>query len=137
MTEAKKRVVSVGIISATLFAVLALCMLTLTNVVRASQYAISSDEIVDFTPMNQENEQVAYLTDGDFLPSSRTAYGQILKDITASKSKISLNYDGAVMTFDRGVWAHATSNVDFDLRPYHDEYDYLLFYVGLLIYDRS
>lgn len=131
MTEVKKRVVSVGIISATLFAVLALCMLTLTNVVRASQYAISSDEIVDFTPMNQENEQVAYLTDGDFLPSSRTAYGQILKDITASKSKISLNYDGAVMTFDRGVWAHATSNVDFDLRPYHDEYDYLLFYVGL------
>ena len=76
MTEVKKRVVSVGIISATLFAVLALCMLTLTNVVRASQYAISSDEIVDFTPMNQENEQVAYLTDGDFLPSSRTAYGQ-------------------------------------------------------------
>lgn len=131
MTWARERLKPVGAVSGIILAVVVLCASTLTNVARASQYAISSDEVVDFTPVNQENEQVAYLTDGEFLASSKTAYGKILKDTTANNTDISLNYDGAVMTFDRGIWAHATSNVDFDLRPYHDEYDYLVVYVGL------
>lgn len=131
MTWVKERLKPVGAVGGIILTIVMLCALTLAGVARASQYAISSDEIVDFTPVNQENEQVAYLTDGDFLASSKTAYGQILKDTTASNTNISLNYDGGVMTFERGIWAHATSNVDFDLRPYHDKYTYLMVYVGL------
>ncbi len=131
MAWVKKRVKSVGIVGGAILAVLALCVLTLTNMTRASQYAISSEEIVDFSPVNQENEQIAYLTDGEWLPTSKAGWGTLLKDTTSNGTKISLNYDGTVLTFDRGVWAHATSNVDFDVRPYKDEYDYLLVYVGL------
>ena len=131
MTWVKKRMKSVGIIGGAILAVLVLCVLTLTNMTRASQYAISSDEVVDFSPLNQENEQIAYLTDGEWLPSSRAGWGTLLKDTTSSGTKISLNYDGSVLTFDRGVWAHATSNVDFDVRPYKDQYAYLLVYVGV------
>lgn len=131
MSWTRKRLISIGIISTVITAALTLCVLTLTHAARASRYEISSNEVVDFVPVNQENEQVAYLTDGDFLSTSKTTYGTILKDTTASNTQISLNYDGSAMTFARGIWAHATSNVDFDLRPYHDEYTYLLVYVGL------
>lgn len=128
----QKRRGKLALFAAVIFAVVGLAVYqSVYLTTRASQYQISSDEVVDFSPMNQENEQVAYLTDGDFLASSKTAYGQILKDITANNTNISLNYDGSVMTFERGIWAHAASNVDFDLRPYHGEYDYLLMYVGL------
>lgn len=131
MIWVKERLKPVGAVGGVVLVVVTLCAFTLTSVARASQYAISRDEVVDFTPVNQENEQVGYLTDGEFLASSKTAYGKILKDITANNTKIALNYDGTTLTFERGVWAHATSNVDFDLRPYHGEYDYLLVYVGL------
>ena len=131
MIWVKERLKPVGAVGGVVLVVVTLCAFTLTSVARASQCAISRDEVVDFTPVNQENEQVGYLTDGEFLASSKTAYGKILKDITANNTKIALNYDGTTLTFERGIWAHATSNVDFDLRPYHGEYDYLLVYVGL------
>lgn len=75
MAWVKKRVKSVGIVGGAILAVLALCVLTLTNMTRASQYAISSEEIVDFSPVNQENEQIAYLTDGEWLPTSKAGWG--------------------------------------------------------------
>ena len=47
-------------------------------------------------------------------------------------AKISLKVGGSYKEFNKGIWAHATSNVYYDLRSYKEEgFAYLLVYVGL------
>lgn len=91
---------------------------------------ISAENIVDFEIPNQDG-MFLYLSDIDYMPSSSTQYDVIRKDEINGGGKISLRYDGGQLrSFNKGYWAHATSNLDFDLRDYQD-YDYLTGYVGV------
>ncbi len=71
-----------------------------------------------------------YLSDIDYIASqSRPGWGSILKDTTSAGSKISVKVENAYYPFDKGMWAHATSTIVYDIHDYH--YDYFTAYVGL------
>lgn len=96
---------------------------------KATVRQISAENIIDFGAADQ-NGLFLDLTDVDYMPSSTVAYDVIRKNQTSSGAKISLRFDDEVRTFNKGIWAHATSNLDYDLRNYQD-YDYLTAYVGV------
>ena len=78
----------------------------------------------------QEEDLCRYLSE-DLLVRGKSSVGwdQIRFDETYYGT-ISLRVEGANYTFEKGVWAHATSNVVFDLGENH-EYEYFTAYVGM------
>ncbi len=90
---------------------------------------IPRELIVSFAEPDQSDRYV-YLSDLEYLPSSRVGWGNLLKDTTSANTKITLKQNGVNVTFDKGLWAHATSNVYYDLSDYQD-YDYFTTYLGV------
>ena len=73
-----------------------------------------------------------YLSDIDYIASqSRPGWGDILKDQASNGAKISVKVEGAYYTYDKGMWAHATSTIVYDISEYKDDYDYFTTYMGL------
>ena len=78
------------------------------------------------------NSEYLYLSDIDYIESqSRAGWGSILKDQANGGSKISVKVEGAFYTYDKGMWAHATSTIVYDISTYKDNYDYFTTYMGL------
>ena len=77
-----------------------------------------------------ENGEFIYLSDIDYIENqSSTGWGSILKDKTSNNTKITVKIDGVSNSFDKGMWAHATSVLVYDLSNYH--YDYFTTLLGL------
>ena len=76
-------------------------------------------------------EGYKYLSDEDINPTSPVIVGWDVfrKDEINGGGKISVKVEGAYYSFDRGLWAHASSTIIYDLRAY--DYDYFTAYVGL------
>ena len=76
-------------------------------------------------------EGYKYLSDEDINPTSPVIVGWDVfrKDEINGGGKISVKVEGAYYSFDRGLWAHASSTIIYDLRAYN--YDYFTAYVGL------
>lgn len=128
MLKQKKLKYFLGTALAGLTAML-LMVSTLVRSTGAVQRQISAEQVVDFGSANQDGKFL-FLSDIDYMPASATAYDRIRKDQINNGSKISLRYGGEARSFNKGYWAHATSNLYFDLREYQD-YDYLTAYVGV------
>mgnify|MGYP002470945460 CR=1 FL=1 len=64
------------------------------------------------------------------MSKSSTKYGSILNDKTSTNTKITVKIGGTATSFDKGIWAHATSDLYYDLRNF-SEYDYFYAYLGL------
>lgn len=80
--------------------------------------------------LENKEDTFIYLSDIDYIASqSKTAWGSILKDTTSSGSKISVKVEGAYYTFDKGMWAHASSQLVYDLHDY--DYKYFTAFLGL------
>ncbi len=78
------------------------------------------------------NNEYLYLSDIDYIESqSKAGWGAILKDQANGGSKLSVKVEGAYYTYDKGMWAHATSTLVYDISAYKDEYDYFTTYMGL------
>ena len=75
---------------------------------------------------NNELDYV-YVSDIPF-KNATTAWGQIFRDITASNTPITVKIDHSNFTFDKGIWAHATSTIDIDLTNYKDYAYFTTFY---------
>ena len=85
------------------------------------------------TTYSAETRQVGkltYLSDIPRMSKSYTRYGSILNDITSSNTKITVKVGGTSTSFDKGIWAHATSDLYYDLRNFQ-EYDYFYAFLGL------
>ena len=79
----------------------------------------------------QNEENYIYLSDINYVKNmSSSGWGNILYDTTSSGSKITLKVENNSFSFDKGIWAHATSTVVYDLTDYSD-YDYFTSYIGL------
>ncbi len=64
-----------------------------------------------------------YLSDLNYIPSGTSvSSGGYKKDNSPSGSQIQLRVDGSVVTFDKGIGAHAPSTVTFNIARYHQEY---------------
>lgn len=70
---------------------------------------------VDFDELVAMAQDVKYLSDGE--PYNNVySYAPYRKDAyDANGSKISLRYNGQTVTFDKGLYAHATNNIYYDL----------------------
>ncbi len=100
-----------------------------TNAVNLDQYAEDFDDYID------RAGRVKYLSDEDVNPyNAAVGYGQFRKDeIDANGTKITLRHEGQTVTFDRGLWAHATSRLYYDLTEIDPsrQYTHFIAYEGL------
>ncbi len=78
----------------------------------------------------EENQEI-YLSDIDYTSDSRSGWGSLLKDKTSNNSKISVKIEGAYYTFEKGMWAHATSTLIYDISEISNTYRYFTAYLGL------
>ena len=80
--------------------------------------------------MAESNADFIYLSNLDYIPEkSSTGWGKIEKDQTTDGNKITIRVENGVYSFDKGMWAHATSTLVYDLRELN--FDYFTAYVGL------
>lgn len=77
-----------------------------------------------------ENTEI-YLSDIDYTSDSRSGWGSLLKDKASDNSKLSVKIEGAYYTFDKGMWAHATSTLVYDISQFSNIYKYFSAYIGL------
>lgn len=81
---------------------------------------------IDFTNVE---DQVMYLSD---IPYSKAevAWGNISFDKTQDNVSFIMNIDGSAVNIKKGIWAHATSTVEYDISQYKD-YAYFTAYYGV------
>lgn len=70
-----------------------------------------------------------YLSDIPY-QKAQVGWGTLGLDKTNSNASLVLNIDGASVVVKKGIFAHATSTVEYDISQYK-EYDYFMTYYGL------
>lgn len=75
-----------------------------------------------------EEKQFCYLSDIPY-QTGQTAWGKILLDKASNDGLISLTIEGNTATFKKGIFAHATSTLIYDIGQY--DYDYFTAYLGV------
>lgn len=93
-----------------------------------NEFAMESNSLINTRAENQND--FIYLSDIDYIASqSRSGWGSLLKDQVNGGGKIAVKVEGAYYTFDKGMWAHATSQLVYDISAY--DYDYFTAFIGL------
>jgi len=78
-----------------------------------------------------EEDGFVYLSDIPYdTKQSASGWKDIRMDKAGDDSLISVKIDGGYYPFEKGIWAHATSRVVYDLTNY-SQYDYFTAYIGL------
>ncbi len=97
-----------------------------TRATDLSVFDLSFENTADDTSM------FTYLSDLDPY-ASRVGWGVLRRDQDSAGGKLSLRYDGGIANFDKGLFAHASSDIYYNLEDLGiaGEYDYLTAYVGL------
>ncbi|MDE5630223.1 MAG: NPCBM/NEW2 domain-containing protein, partial [Bacilli bacterium] len=115
----------------------AVLLVTIANFcVKFNNYKVSNNDVFDYsldsnTYLASTDTRFIYLSDIPYdTKKSATAWGSILLDKTSSNTSISVKVENANYSFEKGIWAHATSTVVYDLSNY-SQYDYFTAYVGL------
>lgn len=119
------------ILKSKLFHLLCCCivLLTLMNI----DVKIDEGHAQESLMMNQSNDasqEVLYLSDIPY-HYAKVGYGTIGLNKTQSNTSLVLILDGYSTVFKKGIWAHATSTVDYDISEYNNDYDYFTTYYGL------
>lgn len=133
MSKQKKKQYFLVAVAAGMMAAVLAVTIPLMGQTGAARRNISPSTVVNFED-DAKNKDVIYLSDYDFMAGSNTRYGTITKDQTADGKPLTLRYENSDVVFEKGIWAHATSNVYYDLdtvRNGKTGYDYLSAYVGL------
>ncbi len=81
------------------------------------------------TYLSNTEKSYIYVSDLPFMKAT-SAWKNVLRDTTSSNTPITLKIDNSYFPFEKGIWAHATSTVDIDIREYKD-YAYLTTYYGV------
>ncbi len=89
-------------------------------------YALPETVLVD---RGNVSEQVLYLSDITY-NKAQVGWGTVSLDKTQSNTPLILKLNGYSTTFKKGIWAHATSTVEYDISEYKD-YAYFTTYYGL------
>ncbi len=79
---------------------------------------------------SNKNEDFTYLSDIDYIANqSFTRWDRIRYDEVNNGSKITIKVENNNFTFDKGIWAHATSQVTYDISNLN--YKYFTTFIGL------
>ncbi len=80
--------------------------------------------------MNSNTDNSTYLSDIEYIADqSYTRYDKIRNDEVSGGNKITLKVENNIFTFNKGIWAHATSQVTYDISKYN--YKYFTAFIGL------
>lgn len=116
----------------TIFLGLGICfLLTFIIVFNNKMYNTGSndEQLINVAAVN--SNEFIYLSDIDYDPkNSKSGWGSLLKDKTSSGTKISIKYENSTFSFDKGMWAHASSVLQYDLTNY-TKYKYFTTFVGV------
>lgn len=114
-------------------------MMDTVNEFKASKYQTNTtspisneftEEVLSKVRTGEVNKDFIYLSDIDYIADqSRVSWGTIMKDGAANGAKISVKVENSFYPFDKGMWAHATSTLVYDLSSYN--YKYFTAYIGL------
>ena len=92
----------------------------------------SSYNTLNSKTTNIANQEQIYLSDLNYeADKSRPGWGGIRNDRNPDGGKITLIVDDEVTEFERGIGAHATSTVVYDISRYTNEYTRFVSYIGV------
>ncbi len=92
------------------------------------QYIDTDVEVYQYS--NNKDEDVLFLSNIDYVKSqSFTRYDKIRYDEVNGGGKITLKIEGNAFSFDKGIWAHASSRVTYDISEYN--YKYFTAFIGI------
>lgn len=134
MSKQNKRITKNKLIIISTILLLLICMQYMITIVYDKNivYANTDEYKTNNEAQSDPNEgEYLRLTDLDWLSASNVGWGQLRKNVDTNGNKLSVKREGAYYEFDYGIWAHATSNVYYDIREYSEKYHYLTMYVGL------
>lgn len=103
-------------------------LLTITNIDVNIEEGHAQERLIINQPAGADD--VVYLSDIPY-HSAQLSYGTIGLDKTSSNGSLTLLLNGSSTVFKKGIWAHATSTVDYDISKYKEEFDYFVTYYGL------
>jgi len=95
-------------------------------------FLLTQENIMNGTYTVLANESdFCYLSDIPYdTRQSKPGWGTIHINETDGGANFSVKIEGALYSFEKGIWAHASSKVVYDLTNYSD-YDYLTTYMGV------
>ncbi len=82
-----------------------------------------------FATEGETSPEFVYLSDIQY-SSAKVGWGRIYLNRTDGGANFSVKVEGGDYSFEKGIWAHASSEVIYDLTNYQD-YDYLTTYMGV------
>lgn len=92
---------------------------------------IAENEIAAYSLDQKQTSQYIYLSDLNYLSQSAAGWGNIQKDKNVDGGTITLLIDGEKTFFYKGLGAHATSHLIYDLSQVDKEYSRFSSYVGV------
>ena len=102
------------------------------NLLYSMVYANTNENSNNEKSQEDPNEgKYIRLTDLDIRPESKAGWDQIRKNTDNTGEKLQIKREGAFYPFDYGIWAHAKSEVYFNISEYSEKYHYLTMWVGL------
>ncbi len=106
------------------------------NIVSTNSIKVMAETNDELNPLTMEkqtnNSKYIYLSDLDYISNmSNTSWGSIKKDTNLDGRTITLNFEGEILEFEKGIAAHATSNVVYDVSAYSNDYSRFTTYVGV------
>ncbi len=118
--------------TAILFGIALVCMLQIVVAYETSSSASASEADKNiFVDNGGADSQVVYLSDIPYA-SAKVGWGSLTLDKNGvNNGEITLNVNGSTTAFKKGLFAHATSTVDYDVSQYNAEYPYFVTYYGL------
>ena len=123
---------SIKLCIAFLFSIAFLCMLQLVIAYETSQSASAAETNKNiFVDNGGADSDVVYLSDIPYA-NAKVGWGSLTLDKNGvNNGGITLNVNGSATTFHKGIFAHATSTVDYDISQYSSEYSHFVTYYGL------
>lgn len=108
------------------------CMLQVAIAYEGSPSAFAAETNKNiFVDNGGADSDVVYLSDIPYA-NAKVGWGSLTLDKNGvNNGGITLNVNGSATTFNKGIFAHATSAVDYDISQYSSEYSHFVTYYGL------
>lgn len=125
--RSKLRPAALAVLSCAIVAVPAAFLLSAPPETKASSLPEQPPILLD----QGEAAECLYLSDLPYASSS-VQYGTIGLDKNSVNNKaLSLKLNGSTVSFKKGIFAHATSTIVYDISGHKGDYDYLVTYYGI------
>ncbi len=112
-----------------MIAVIGVTVFTNTQIEHKDTITSNMDLVADANVAKDTND-VIYLSDINYL-SGKSGWQSLLMDKVNGGGKISVKVENSAYTFDKGIWAHASSELIYDISAYSNVYKYFTAYLGI------